>query len=135
MTIDYNAQILWAITVDLARAAKIDHHFSPEYMFASLFTLHYDRFAEYLPVFGQLREFSKICAAINILGNVRKGNKESILKLKEALVDSRKQTQNFISRLEDVLYGRKKSDIILNEEQEQEVVRWQNLLSKVTYTG
>ncbi|RYE21644.1 MAG: hypothetical protein EOP45_09295, partial [Sphingobacteriaceae bacterium] len=86
----------YKFTKEITELVKREHNFSPEYVFAQEFTHHYDEFAESLPVFGQLRELSKACVAIQMLGGIRKGNKKSLAKLDEFLgiKDSMEQKRN-----------------------------------------
>ncbi|KIE05775.1 hypothetical protein NF27_CY00110 [Candidatus Jidaibacter acanthamoeba] len=93
-----NAHIFYHITKHITGQVKREHHFSPEYIFAREFTANYDEFAQYLPIFGQLRELSKVCTSIHLLGNLRKENKKSAAYIREffGLKDSvrRKLSQN-----------------------------------------
>lgn len=73
-----NKRLLYRVTREMTRQAGLPHHYTPEFIFAHEFTVHYDEFAQYLPEFGRLRELSKISALIRFLNGMRKTNEEHI---------------------------------------------------------
>lgn len=73
-----NMRLLYRTTKEMSRQAGLSHRYSPEFIFAHEFTVHYDAFAQYLPEFGRLKELSKLSALIRFLNSIRSSNQESI---------------------------------------------------------
>ncbi|WP_131777807.1 J domain-containing protein, partial [Legionella fairfieldensis] len=73
-----NRPLLYRVTREMARQTGLSDRYSSEFIFAHLFTTHYDEFAQYLPEFGRLKELSKIATLIRVLDNMRQSNQESI---------------------------------------------------------
>ncbi len=46
--------LIYRITTAMAQQSGMSHRYSPEFIFAHKFTIHYDEFAQYLPEFGRL---------------------------------------------------------------------------------
>lgn len=64
------------------------HKYSPEFIFAHEFTVHYDEFAQYLPEFGRLKELSKISSLIRILSGIYQPIKNTLDALNYLLFSS-----------------------------------------------
>lgn len=69
-----NMPLIYRLTTTLCEQTKLPHHYSPEWIFAHLFTTHYDEFAQYIPEFGRLKELSKIVALTRILHRTKESN-------------------------------------------------------------
>ncbi|KAI1713250.1 hypothetical protein Ddc_12010 [Ditylenchus destructor] len=61
---------------------NIYHRYSPECCLAMDLTLHYDELAFCIPVFGRLRELSKLVAVVNIMALLRQMNLDAIKTFK-----------------------------------------------------
>ena len=101
VTID-NSMFIYNMIKDLTTWAKQPTHFSPEYVFAQEFTVHYDEFSQYILEFARLKELSKITVAIRLL-NIYKCSTEQKIKHFQKLLDSlpswapKEQTQKMIA--------------------------------------
>ncbi len=84
VTID-NSMLIYQLTKKYTELLKEPHHFSPEYIFAQEFTLHYDEFAKHIEIFGRLKELSKITAAIRILNNKKYEAEQKCIHFKQLL--------------------------------------------------
>ncbi len=73
-----NMPLIYRVTTTMAQLSGMLHRYSPEFIFAHKFTIHYDEFAQYLPEFGRLKELSKISTLVRFLGGIRRSNKESL---------------------------------------------------------
>ena len=73
-----NANLFYCVIRKVSEQARISHRYSSEYIFAYEFTVHYDEFAQYLPIFGRLKELSKMTVLIRNLNEIRRGNKEQL---------------------------------------------------------
>ena len=67
--------LLYRVTKEMAEQTGLPHRYSPEFIFAHEFTEHYDKFAQYLPEFGRLKELSKITVLIRYLNGIRQSNR------------------------------------------------------------
>ncbi|CAM2944515.1 DnaJ domain-containing protein [Legionella worsleiensis] len=69
-----NMHLLYQLTNELSRQTGISTRYSPEFVFAHEFTVHYDEFAQYFPEFGRLRELCKITSLVNFLSGMHNKN-------------------------------------------------------------
>ncbi len=81
-------RVIYRITREVARQTQKPHRFSPEYVFAHEFTLHYNEFAQYFPELGRLRELSKATALIRLIEGERLSNQKKIELLTQKLQDT-----------------------------------------------
>lgn len=86
-----NTALLVRVTRTMAAQSGIDHRFSPEFIFAHDFTLHYNEFAQYLPEFGRLRELSRITVLVRFLENIWESSKNAIQAI-DAVVENKNIT-------------------------------------------
>ena len=70
----------------MTKQAGLSHRYTPEFIFAHEFTLHYDEFAQYIPEFGRLKQLSKVSSLIRVLSSLRQTNKEIIQAPSEKLL-------------------------------------------------
>jgi len=69
---DENSSYLYYLVKILCLDYKKPNHFSPEYVFAQEFTLHYNEFANSLPEFARLRELARLTVYVQLLNGVKK---------------------------------------------------------------
>jgi hypothetical protein len=81
-------RVIYRITREVARQTQKPHRFSPEYVFAHEFSLHYNEFAQYFPELGRLRELSKATALIRLIESQRLANQEEIDRLTQKFQDN-----------------------------------------------
>lgn len=77
----HNNALFYRMITQMAKETGLSHRYSPEFIFAHKFTLHYDEFAQYLPEFGRLKVLSQITVLIRMLNSVRQSNLEQLKAL------------------------------------------------------
>lgn len=80
-----NMHLLYRLTNELSRQTGMPHRYSPEFIFAHEFTIHYDEFAQYLPEFGRLKELCKISTLVNFLSGIHKKNTDELRAIRSLL--------------------------------------------------
>jgi hypothetical protein len=60
-------RLLYLLTKEVCKQADKPHKFSPEYVFAQEFTIHYDEFSQYFPIFGRLKGLCTATALVRQL--------------------------------------------------------------------
>lgn len=85
-----NSTLLYRATKQMAEQSNQSHRYSPEFIFAQEFSIHYDEFALYFPEFARLKELSKLTTLIRFLNNMRTGNKKEMEALDFLLEDTPK---------------------------------------------
>ncbi len=73
-----NKRILYRTTRDMAEQTGMSHRYSPEFIFAHEFSLHYDEFAQFLAEFGRLKELSKMTVVTRVLHGLHQNNQASL---------------------------------------------------------
>jgi hypothetical protein len=66
-----NQRLLYRLTRKISNVTNKSHNFSPTYIFAQEFTIHYNEFAIYFPEFGRLRELSKATVLVRVMSSER----------------------------------------------------------------
>ena len=84
---DENSSYLYYVVKVLCAEYKKPTLFSPEYVFAQEFTLHYDEFANCLPEFARLRELARLTVYVQLLNRVKSSNELQKTKLESILND------------------------------------------------
>ncbi|MFJ1267100.1 J domain-containing protein [Legionella lytica] len=82
-----NNRLLYHLAKEVCKQANKPHKFSPEYVFAQEFTIHYDEFAQYFPIFGRLKELCKATSLVRQLENQSEANNQRLKRCEDTLKD------------------------------------------------
>jgi hypothetical protein len=97
-------QLVYTFTKKVIGLAEKSHQFSPEFIFAQEFSIHYNEFAMYFPELGRLRELSKAVMITRVLAGQHELNKKNLNSLKSKLSDD-----NFWQPIHDKIYDNTES--------------------------
>lgn len=85
---DENRLLRYKATRLIAEKAGVDHHFSPEYIFAQEMTQHYEALAKSFPVFMRLKALCRMSILVRLLNGTYKSVQSEISQLTSKLNDS-----------------------------------------------